>query len=224
MTSALAVVDSVGNAVSIPGEWPTIVPGSGFDRVVSLRDLAIIESVSLMRAAYLKRLLEGVSLQGDPKTRPYLGCKVDLITVEPKLLKVGQRFVQKDKYELFVEKFPQKFSEFYLDREIFGYMPYIVSGRTSDGRSAISYYLPPIVEVHHGVLCALDGTHRNWHTRETSHSIKSVIIYDVKVPFPCGLHPWDDIQKVEKKPPLSERYFDLKPDLFRNLKAVGIDG
>jgi len=51
-----------------------------------------------------------------------------------------------------------------------------------------------------------------------------VLIRGVKTPFPCEPQHWKDLQKVDQKPPLEQRYPGLKPELFRDVKCIGIDG
>ena len=55
-------------------------------------------------------------------------------------------------------------------------------------------------------------------------TIPVIAVEGIREPFPCALHSWQDISAVDEKPPKGERFFDLKPELFRDLKHVGIDG
>jgi hypothetical protein len=55
----------------------------------------------------------------------------------------------------------------------------------------------------------------------------ALIAKNVSVEFPCGRRSWEEMQiidLVQKPKDINERYFDLKKNLFRNLKFLGIDG
>ncbi len=58
----------------------------------------------------------------------------------------------------------------------------------------------------------------------TGTTIEVIKVSDVKVPFPCDFGRWRDVRMVAEKPKKSERFHNLMPALFRDLKFIGIDG
>ncbi len=103
--------------------------------------------------------------------------------------------------------------------------PFLVLGRVSSGQVALANYIPPILELHGGKLSILDGIHRDFIAKNAGSTIQAVQIEHVGVELPFHGQPWDQIRVTDEKPPdIRDRYFDLKPALFRDLKALGIDG
>ncbi len=193
-------------------------------KVVSLRDIVVVNSVQAMPVDYLSRLLDGVSLEGDPLARPFRGCRVDLLRLDPEILRVSQTFIERDKYRALVENFPNFFGDFCLTRGIAKMTAIIVTGVLADGSMGVAHYLPPVVEEHGGELFLLDGTHRNYLIRAAGTTIESVVIRGVKAEFPCRPHWWAGVQPVDAKPPRDQRFHGLVKELFRDLKNIGIDG
>jgi len=193
-------------------------------KIVSLRDIADITGVQAMPIDYLERLLASVGLEGDPSARPYRDCCVKLLRLDPENLRVGQTFVERGKYRALLESFPNFFGDFCLTRGIAKITANIVSGRLADGTFGLAHYLPPIVEEHGGEYCLLDGTHRNYLIRAAGTTIESIVIRDVRAPFPCQPQKWSSVRPVEAKPPREERYIGLDRSLFRDVKSIGIDG
>lgn len=197
------------------------------DMVVSLRDIdpARIRAIEIMPREYLERLLRRVTLEGNPSIRPYADCEIVTMKVDPHDLMIGQTFIQRGKYRQILEGFNGFLDEsFCVTRGIANRSPFIVFGDTKEGTSAVAHYLPPIIEEgEHGRLL-LDGIHRNFLVMRVGTTTESILIKGVKEKFPCDPMPWSKIVPVEEKPPREERYFNLRPELFRDLKYTGIDG
>ncbi len=199
--------------------------GSSVKKVVSLRGVAEISSVSLMKTVYLIKLIRSVRLVGDSRKRPYADSEITVVSMDPRQLRIGQTFAQRKKYQVFMEEFPNLFQAFCgglsgLSR----FQPMVILGRDVEGESVLAHYLPPVVEAVNGHSHLLDGIHRNFVILQAGASIESVLIRNPSSPFPAELHSWDKLRIVDQKPPLEERYFKLREELFRDLKFVGVDG
>lgn len=192
--------------------------------VVSLRDLEKIVRIELMPHEYLRRLLESVPLTGDPECKPYKGRKFRQVRSDPNRLRIGQNFVENKKLLAFRNEFHGKFSEFCASTGYAKRTPFLILGKTTKNDLALAHYLPPIVESRTRGDCLLDGVHRNDLARVVGTTVESIVIFHPEPDFPCNVHGWDEVMAVDEKPPKNERFDDLKPHLFRDLKAVGIDG
>jgi hypothetical protein len=194
--------------------------------VVSLRDIIEAQAIHMMSVSYLHRLLKGVTLVGDETERPYANCEIEIGELNPATFGIGQTFVQRDKYQSMIEGcFDTVFRQFAMGG-ISRFLPMVVTGRTVVGELAIAHYIPPIVEVNGDGrnLHLLDGIHRNFIIKGAGTIVKAILVRGVKIPFPCRTTDWNNIKVVNEKPPKSERFLDLRPELFRDLKAIGIDG
>lgn len=194
------------------------------ERIVSLRDIVQVLNVQAMHRSYLQRLLESVTLAGDPTVRPFAGKRIQTLRQDPHGVMVGQTFVERGKYVSLLEDFPDVFGEFCITKGIAKLTAHIVLGRTADGSVALAHYVPPIVEQHDSRLVLMDGMHRNFLILRSGTTIETVLVRGVSHPFPATPQRWDSVKATDKKPPEGERFFDLVPDLFRDVKSSGIDG
>ncbi len=198
---------------------------SSAGQVVSMRALDTIEAVQLMPIGYLMKLLEHTVILGGNRERVYAGCTVSIMQVSPQAVRIGQRFIQRSKYTAILENFGSILGQFSIQSGISGLGAFIILGKTKDGTPSVAHYVPPIAEMNGSTKWnLLDGLHRNFLINQIGATTTMVAIEGVKVPFPCTLHDWKVIKPVDEKPPKEERYFDLKPELFRSLEYVGIDG
>jgi hypothetical protein len=202
----------------------TVAAGTGATSIVSLRSLTRIESVQVMPHSYLKRLIESVPLVGDRTVHPYAGCRIDRYRLDPYMSKVGQTFVERAKINALHESFNDVFKGHDVPSGIAKKGAYIVRGFDALGMPVVAHYLPPIIEQIENRHAVLDGIHRFSYTRGAGTTIEIIKISDPTAPFPCDLQKWSAITAVDAKPPKEKRFFNLKPDLFRDLKFVGIDG
>jgi len=198
---------------------------SSVKQIVSLRQLERVEAVNLMHTEYLEKLLLHARLAGGNKMRVYEGCKIHLISTSPNAVLIGQRFIERRKYRELLENFNSKFEQFAVTAGLANLNAMLVLGRLKDGTYAVAQYLPAIVEMNGtSKWHLLDGLHRNFLIQRIGGVTPIIGIEGVKAAFPCSLHDWKKIKPVDEKPPVGERYFDLKEELFRDLKYVGIDG
>jgi len=193
------------------------------EKVVSLRDIEEIHNAQAMPTEYLEFLISNITLV-DNHLKPYRDCAVEAVGVDPTVLMIGQRFVEWHKIRSFLLDFPDIFNKFQVARGIVNRNALVVLGLASDGTHAIAHYLPPIVEENDGQQILLDGIHRNFLVNKIGDTLQAIRILNVKMPFPGSPQPWSAIKMVNEKPPKDERFFDLRPELFRDLKIVGIDG
>lgn len=196
----------------------------GADRIVSLRQLVRILDIRLMNDEYLRHLLLSVTLVGDPERKPYKGCDVKRLRVDPAMLAVGQTFVEERKLLNLQSGFFDIFAGSGAPRGYAKKCAMVILGETAEGARAVAHYLPPLVEWHgdrHGLL---DGMHRGYSAMRVGTTIECIKICFPPDPFPCAFGHWKRVKLVSAKPPKDERFFELKPELFRDLKYVGIDG
>ena len=194
------------------------------DRIVALRDLTTVTGVQAMPWPYLEKLIRGVTLAGDRTRRPYRDGQIRQLRMDPRGLTLGQTFIQRSKYQALLEHFGDFFRGFCVTNGVAKSTAAIVLGRTADGTPAIAHYLPPIVEEHDGKFILMDGVHRNFLVRCVGTTIESIVVRNVAEPFPCDARPWEEVQVTEEKPAKDQRFFNLRPELFRDVKHIGIDG
>ena len=192
--------------------------------VVSLRDIVKVLEVRIMPVNYLKRLLLNVTLEGNPEEKIYQNCEITTARMDPSHLIIGQTFIQRRKYQAFLEAFHNTLQDYCVTRGIAKCTALIIIGEDKYGTVSVAHYLPPIIEENKGRLCLLDGIHRNFLVMSVGTTLESIIIKKVTTSFPCDLNSWNRVRIVDEKPPREERYFNLRPDLFRDLKIIGIDG
>jgi hypothetical protein len=200
-------------------------PWERVSKVVSLRSLETIYAIQLMSTAYLEKLLSHVVLQGGNRSRVYEGCKIHIMQANPGVANIGQKFVERRKCQNILENIGGIVDQFATPSGALHIGAFIALGRTKESETVIAHYLPPIAEMNGDTAWKwLDGIHRGWLNRQMGATLPIIAIEGVKIPFPCAVHPWKDVKPVDEKPPKEERFFDLKPELFRDLKYVGIDG
>lgn len=196
-------------------------------RIVPLRFLREIESIVPMSFSMLRCLLLRVRRICKPTFRPFHGARFQFCKVDPRYLKIGQRFVYRENYQELLEKLPTLFSKFAIAAGIVDLGAYFIFGTDMDGGPALACYLPPLIEKHDSDLVIMDGIHRNFIVKQIGTTINAVIIENVGLPFPCDVQPWSKIQIIglsEKPAEARDRYFGLTPTWFRDLKYLGIDG
>ncbi len=193
------------------------------DRIVSLRDLAVIDDVRVMSFDYLGRLMESVPLVGDPSVRPYAGCRIDRYRIDPRMSKIGQTFVENAKI-LRLNQRDRVFDDFDVPSGVAMKGAFIVFGRTASGDEAVAHYLPPIIEHIGNRHVVLDGIHRFSYTMGAGTTLEIIKVSEPNQPLPFDPCTWERVVSVDAKPPKHERFFGLKPELYRDLKHIGIDG
>lgn len=200
---------------------PTI--SSEISLIVPLRDIVEITNLQIMPAPYLEKLLRSITLEGDSTINPYKNSEIKRARIDPSILHVGQTFVERGKYQRLIETLSSLFGDFCVNRGFAKCTALIISGKIFNGTEAVAHYLPPIIEMHNGNHCLIDGVHRNYVTMSIGTTIESIIISGT-LPPPCDFSPWDKINIVEEKPPRELRFRNLLTYNFRNLAWSGIDG
>jgi hypothetical protein len=193
-------------------------------QVVSMRDLVKTTDISIMSEAYLKGLLSNIVLEGDKDCKVYRDCDLTRARIDPHNIEVGQTFVERPKYRRILENLPETFEGFCVNHGFAKCNALIIRGYDAQGNSVIAHYVPPIIEMHNDRLFLLDGVHRNFLTMAVGTTVETIILRNVRTPFPCDPRGWDQVTPVEVKPPRPERFRNLRTELFRDLKWVGIDG
>ena len=213
--------------------------GSKVRGIVALRELKVVRHIQLMPTKYLDALLRAIPLvgstniqdstvteaEGDVLVFPYQQAVFQHGLVDPRNLLMGQTFVQRPKYNNLLEKFNGLFAEFCGSRGFAQCSPMLVFGQVEGSDDLVlAHYLPPIVEMHENRQVLMDGLHRNFITMGTGGPLEAITIVHVGKQFPSDVHDWGNVTPVDTKPDRAVRYNNLKPELFRDLKYVGIDG
>ena len=193
------------------------------EEIIALREIKKerIEKIELMKESFLEKLLKNVPLSMG-EDYPYRGSKIITNTISPKCLKIGQSFVQEDKIVSILEL--PFVLEPYAYITISKLPPCIIYTKNRAHRVA-AFYIPPIIEVYNGESYILDGIHRSYIARGIGSTMNYIVVENPSLDPPFKPRSWRDIRIVKEKPVrMEERYFDIKPELFRLLKHVGIDG
>jgi hypothetical protein len=194
------------------------------ERIVSLREVDEVVTISDMPKSYLASLVDAIPLVGDSQTFPYRNCKkLDLEKVDPQHVRVGQTFVQQDKCLGILGSFSKVFWGSAGTRGFAKQTAKIILGKVK-GDFVVAHYLPPFIEEHGNEKVLLDGIHRQFICKGVGTTIESIVFRNMETRFPCDWQHWKNIKLVNAKPPKEERFLNLRPELFRDLKAIGIDG
>lgn len=196
------------------------------EQVIPLRDMVSVESLVPMPMKFLEYLLRHIRTVDN--AFPYIRSRIQPLRMNPRLLKIGQRYVYRENYQGILETMSGIFHEFAVtDGGVSDLGAYFVFGKDVASAYCMACYLPPIIEKHGSDLIVMDGIHRNWSAMQTGANPLVLLIENIEVPFPCTPHEWSDIQVISlnaKPKDLEKRYFDIAPKYFRDLKFLGIDG
>jgi hypothetical protein len=207
------------------GIVPKNIPNLGHNTqlVVGLRDLVSIDQLLIMPRDYLATLLRRMPLLGEPNVFPYAKAEFSSIRMDPRGMLVAQTFVERKKCLNLLENFNSKLTRFLITNGVAKCTAFIAYGQTKLGNLAVAHYIPPLVELHDSHIL-LDGTHRDYLVMTIGTTLEVIVISGVSQPFPCTPVPWNMVRPVDEKPAKEDRNINLKPELFRDLKYVGIDG
>lgn len=193
--------------------------------IVPLRYLKHIESAIPLKTKTLFKLLRKIPTQGGHY--PFANAEFHPCKIDPRTLKVGQKFVYREIYQSLLEELPAIFSEFAIAFGFCDLGAHFFFGTDFDGTESMAFYIPPLIEQHGTDIVIMDGIHRDYVASRFAPTNAAVLIKNIGMPFPCGMRPWSDIQVIslsQKPQDINERYFDLNKNLFRDLKFLGIDG
>lgn len=195
------------------------------EKVLPLKNLKEIHSVLPITNSFLLGIVKKIKTIDNQS--PFKNATAELTKVDSNQLKVGQKFVYRENYQNMLENLPKIFKKFAISSGLSDLDAYMVFGADSRKNYCLSYYIPPIVEQHNDTLVIMDGVHRNYINKQWGTTLKAILIKNINVPFPCSFHPWNEIEIIplkNKPKDIEKRYFDLNPNLFRDLKYLGIDG
>lgn len=195
-------------------------------KIIPLRDIRVIQSLVPIDADMVLHLLQHVRTL-DGRT-PFSDIKVQMVRVDPRHLKIGQKFVYRENYQKLLESVPDIFRKFMVTAGGLGDLgAYFVFGLNGDDRYSMACYLPPVVEKQGSEIVIMDGIHRNYIAKQAGLAVNAILVQGAGLPFPCGIRDWSEVTVIplaDKPKELAERYFDLHRGLFRDLKYLGIDG
>ncbi len=198
----------------------------GVEEVVSLREICEARCVLPMPKHMMHLILRSVrTLDGQ---KPFERATFEMQKMGIRQLRIGQKFAYRENYVKILENISDILCRNHaINSGMLELGAYVVFGKDSLGQEAIAFYLPPIIEEHTGAFVIMDGIHRDFIALKMGQPIFAIVVSGVTVPFPCEPHSWDDLTVIplaEKPEDLSDRYFKLRKELFRDLKFFGIDG
>ncbi|MBI2668549.1 hypothetical protein HYX14_01775 [Candidatus Woesearchaeota archaeon] len=195
---------------------------TGYNSIIPLREVARIDDLTFVRGEVLETLICSIPLRGTEQ-RPYEDAEVMIYGVEPKGLVIGQTFVSQQKLLSIMEAMRGVFSS-YVTAGVSQMPPAQIFGEDDAGKKVMAFYIPPIVEQHDGLHVLLDGIHRSYICSSVGSTVNAIHVRRVNAPLPFNPICWKDVRVVTEKPPVAERYLNLRQEYFRDLTAVGIDG
>lgn len=193
-----------------------VVPLRAMERVLALMpipDSLLRQIISQVRTPDNELCYEKSTLQG--------------AQLDSQLLKIGQRFVYRDKYQAIIENISGIFGDYQiaLAKGINNLGAYFIMGGTCNRKIGLAVYLPIIVEKHQNSLVVLDGIHRAYLAHQIGSTIRAIVVDNASVP-PFEMKDWNKIKVIslaDRPGQIADRYFGLQENNFRNLKHLGID-
>jgi len=196
----------------------------GYHAIVPLREIVSIDDISVFKVEVLNALVRNIPLRSpEGIVYPYADARIQQFRTEPGGLYVGQTFVLDAKVLSIMHNLRGCF-ESHCMPGLSKMGPVQVYGVTKSGDRAIAIYVPPIVEKHGDHSVILDGIHRSYICRSGGTTITAIHVSNVGAPLPFDPIQWSSVNMVHAKPPIEERYVNLRRELFRDLTTVGIDG
>lgn len=193
--------------------------------VVPLRSMKRILALMPIPDSLLRQILSQVKTSDSELC--YLNSLLQGAQLDPQLLKIGQRFVYRDKYQAIIENISSIFGDYQIaiTKGINNLGAYFIMGGTCNHKIGLAVYLPIIVEKHQNNLVVLDGIHRAYLAHQIGSTIRAIVI-DRASPMPFEIKDWNEIQVIalkDRPDQTTDRYFGLQQKNFRNLKYLGID-
>jgi hypothetical protein len=195
------------------------------ENIIPLRDLKqVLSIVPIERNVLLEIVRKIKTLDG---RSVYENACIQMFKVDPRQLKVGQKFAYRENYTQLLEEVTNTFDRFVIPGGISELGAYFLFGLDANGKYSMSFYVPPILERHGNEIAIMDGIHRDFIMMKAGTTIQAIVVDGVSLPFPCSLHSWSELEVIslkDKPKDINERYFDLQKGLFRDVKFLGIDG
>lgn len=196
-----------------------------YDHVVSLRDIVSVKNISFFKENAFYALIRNIPLRTAGETiYPYAEASIEVFGREPKGTRIGQRFVHEGKLLSIMSSLGRGVFSDFLTKGISKMPPAVVYGLDAHNRPVVAFYVPPIIEIQNSEAVLVDGIHRSYVCDSAGTTINAVHISGPISPLPFDPIFWRNAQLVKDKPPIEERYVNLRRELFRDLGAVGIDG
>ncbi|MBM3234123.1 hypothetical protein FJZ19_03440 [Candidatus Pacearchaeota archaeon] len=196
---------------------------AGYDRVIPPRALVQVKNIWFLKREVFEALIKHIPLRGFPDVFPYRDAEIDVFDIQPRGFDIGQTFVLERKILDIMQNLEGKLFSRFCTRGISSMPPVQLYGLDADGKKAMAFYIPPIIEIHQ-VPVLIDGVHRSYLCNAAGTTIHAVHVRNVSEQLPFDSVFWEDCSLVKEKPPREQRYRNLKMDYFRALNAVGIDG
>lgn len=206
----------------------------GYRRIIPLREIKKTEGIALFKFEIFNALIKKIPLRSTGKEiiYPYKNANISVFEREPQGMRIGQKFVLKEKLISMMEELSTTNNEGvfrdYIAKSLSKMHPVQVYGRDANGEKAIAFYIPPIIEIHGNDAVLIDGAHRSYICSAAGTPINAVHIsgnpkYPI-TPLPFDPISWQDTKIMDKRPAIESRYKNLRKEFFRDLSAVGIDG
>lgn len=195
-----------------------------YKRVVSLKDLAEIQHMMFFKKEVFEALIRGIVIRGTDH-QLYKNSGINVYGREPKGFNVGQTFILESKILGIMEGLEGNIFSNFISKGLSKMPPTIIYGKDLENKKALAFYIPPLIEIHEKSNVALiDGAHRSYICKSAGTTVNGVHITRVDAELPFESIKWDETNVVKEKPSISNRYRDLKKELFRDLTHMGIDG
>lgn len=195
-------------------------------KILPLRNIKKIHSLIPIRLEMLLNLIWRIKTLDNRK--PFLQAAIKMVKMDPRHLKIGQKFVYRENYQKILEDVPDIFNRFLISGGGLADLgAYFVFGLDENNSYSMACYTPPFIEQHGSDLIVMDGIHRNYIAKQSGLTLNVILIEKANLPFPCATKEWSEIKIIslaDKPKDIEERYFELQKGLFRNLKYLGIDG
>jgi hypothetical protein len=197
-----------------------------YGRIIPLKEISRINHIAYFKEDVFDALIRKIPLRGTD-IFPYKDSRIKTFNRDSEGLEIGQTFVLRKKILSIMEAFSKgkgHLFEGFISNGLSKMTPLQVYGVDMEGNRAIAFYVPSIVEIHNDSAILIDGIHRATICNAGGTSTKAIHIQDVNAKLPFDPILWGSAEMVDVKPPINERYVNLRKEFFRDLSAVGIDG
>ena len=199
---------------------------SGYNTVVSPRALEQIDDILLFKTEIFERLLRRIPLRTDSNNKifPYEYAEIRTFGREPKGCEIGQTFVTQQKVLAIMRDLEGRVFSGFQSNGLSQMNPVMIYGKDKECRKLIAFYIPPIIEIYEQKAVLIDGMNRSYICKSAGATLNAVHISNVSTPLPFEPIYWKDVSLVIEKPPIEQRYKNLRKEFFRDLSSIGIDG